>query len=123
MTTVDKNFKVKNGLNVAGAATFNAAVNVDNLVLNSTPIAYNSSTGRLQIQIGGVWKDIAFLTDAAEDTRALTFLDIGLAIDYDGQPIYTVYANGVNTTATKFANGGDYSTETYTMTFDSGTIS
>jgi hypothetical protein len=122
MATVDKNFKVKNGLNVAGAATFNAAVNVDNLVLNSTPIAYNSSTGRLQIQIGGVWKDMAFLSDATEDTSALTFMDIGLAIDYDGQPIYTVYANGVNTTATKFANGGDYSTETYTMTFDSGTI-
>ena len=122
MATVDKNFKVKNGLNVSGAATFNAAVNVDNLVLNSTPIAYNSSTGRLQIQIGGVWKDIAFLSDAAEDTDAVTFMDIGLAIDYDGQPIYTVYANGVNTTATKFANGGDYSTETYSMTFDSGTI-
>lgn len=122
MATVDKNFKVKNGLNVAGAATFNAAVNVDNLVLNSTPIAYNSSTGRLQIQIGGVWKDIAFLSDAAEDTGAVTFMDIGLAIDYDGQPIYTVYANGVNTTATKFANGGDYSTEVYSMTFDSGTI-
>jgi hypothetical protein len=122
MATVDKNFKVKNGLNVAGAATFNAAVNVDNLVLNSTPIAYNSSTGRLQIQIGGVWKDIAFLSDATEDASAVTFMDIGLAIDYDGQPIYTVYANGVNTTATKFANGGDYSTETYSMTFDSGTI-
>jgi len=122
MATVDKNFKVKNGLNVAGAATFNAAVNVDNLVLNSTPIAYNSSTGRLQIQIGGVWKDIAFLSDATEDTGAVTFMDIGLAIDYDGQPIYTVYANGVNTTATKFANGGYYSTETYSMTFDSGTI-
>lgn len=122
MATVDKNFKVKNGLNVAGAATFNAAVNVDNLVLNSTPIAYNSSTGRLQIQIGGVWTDIAFLSDAAEDTGAVTFMDIGLALDYDGQPIYTVYANGVNTTATKFANGGDYSTEVYSMTFDSGTI-
>jgi hypothetical protein len=122
MATVDKNFKVKNGLNVAGAATFNAAVNVNNLVLNSTPIAYNSSTGRLQIQIGGVWKDIAFLSDATEDTNAVTFMDIGLAIDYNGQPIYTVYANGVNTTGTKFANGGDYSTETYSMTFDSGTI-
>jgi hypothetical protein len=122
MATVDKNFKVKNGLNVAGAATFNAAVNVDNLVLNSTPLAFDSTTGRLKIQIGGVWKEIALLTDAVEDTGAVTFMDIGLAIDYDGQPIYTVYANGVNTTATKFANGGDYSTETYSMTFDSGTI-
>lgn len=122
MATVNKNFKVKNGLNVTGAATFDAAVNVDNLVLNSTPLAFDSTTGRLKIQIGGVWKEIALLTDAAEDVSAITFMDIGLAVDYDGQPIYTVYANGVNTTATKFADGGDYSTDTYTMTFDSGTI-
>ena len=123
MAIVNKNFKVKNGLNVAGTATFDAAVNVDNLVLNSTPLAFDSSTGRLKIQINGAWKEIALLTDAAEDTSALTFMDIGLAMDYDGQPIYTVYANGVNTTATKFADGGDYSTEIYSMTFDSGTIS
>ena len=122
MATVNKNFKVKNGLNVAGAATFDAAVNVDNLVLNSTPLAFDSTTGRLKIQIGGVWKEIALLTDAAEDVSAITFMDIGLAVDYDGQPIYTVYANGVNTTATKFADGGDYSTDIYSMTFDSGTI-
>jgi hypothetical protein len=122
MATVNKNFKVKNGLNVTGAATFAAAVNVDNLVLNSTPLAFDSTTGRLKIQIGGVWKEIALLTDAAEDVSAITFMDIGLAVDYDGQPIYTVYANGVNTTATKFADGGDYSTNTYSMTFDSGTI-
>jgi hypothetical protein len=122
MATVNKNFKVKNGLNVAGPATFDSAVNVDNLVLNSTPLAFDSSSGRLKIQLNGEWKDIAFLTDAAEDTGALTFMDIGLAIDYDGQPVYTVFANGVNTTATKFADGGDYSTEVYSMTFDSGTI-
>ena len=122
MAVVNKNFKVKNGLNVAGTATFDAAVNVDNLVLNSTPLAYDSSTGRLKIQINGAWKEIALLTDAAEDLGALTFMDIGLAMDYNGQPIYTVYANGVNTTATKFADGGDYSTEIYSMSFDSGTI-
>jgi hypothetical protein len=122
MAIVNKNFKVKNGLNVAGAATFDAAVNVDNLVLNSTPLAFDSSTGRLKIQINGAWKEIALLTDAAEDLGALTFMDIGLAMDYNGQPIYTVYANGVSTTATKFADGGDYSTEVYSMNFDSGTI-
>jgi hypothetical protein len=122
MATVNKNFKVKNGLNVTGAATFDAAVNVDNLVLNSTPLAFDSSTGRLKIQINGAWTEIALLTDAAEDLGALTFMDIGLAMDYNGQPIYTVYANGVNTTATKFADGGDYSTEVYSMSFDSGTI-
>jgi len=122
MAIVNKNFKVKNGLNVAGPATFDAAVNVDNLVLNSTPLAFDASTGRLKIQIDGVWKEIALLTDAAEDAGALTFMDIGLAIDYDGQPVYTVFANGVNTTATKFADGGNHSTELYSMTFDSGTI-
>ena len=128
MATVDKNFRVKNGLNVAGAATiagaatFSSAVNVDNLVLNSTPLAYDSTTGRLKIQVGGVWKAIALLEDAVEDTTALTFMDIGLAIDFDGQPIYTVYANGVNNTATKFADGGDTGTTSYSMTFDSGTI-
>jgi hypothetical protein len=122
MATVDKNFKVKNGLNVAGAATFDAAVNVDNLVLNSTPLAFDSSTGRLKLQIDGVWQEIALLQDAAEDVTAITFMDIGLAIDYNGQPVYTVFANGVNTTATKFADGGAYSTDTYTMTFDSGAI-
>ena len=122
MATVDKNFRVKNGLNVAGAANFDSAVNVDNLVLNSAPLAYDSTTGRLKIQIDGSWKEIAFLTDAAEDLGALTFMDIGLAIDYDGQPVYTVFANGVNTTATKFADGGNYSTDVYSMTFDSGTI-
>lgn len=123
MAIVNKNFKVKNGLNVAGPATFDAAVNVDNLVLNSTPLAFDSSTGRLKIQINGAWKEIALLTDAAEDLSVLTFMDIGLAMDYNGQPIYTVYANGINTTATKFADGGYYSTEVYSMSFDSGTIS
>jgi hypothetical protein len=122
MAIVNKNFKVKNGLNVTGAATFDAAVNVDNLVLNSTPLAFDSSTGRLKIQINGEWKEIALLTDAAEDLSALTFMDIGLATDYNGDPIYTVFANGVSTTATKFADGGDYSTEVYSMTFDSGAI-
>ena len=122
MAIVNKNFKVKNGLNVTGAATFDAAVNVDNLVLNSTPLAFDSSTGRLKIQINGEWKEIALLTDAAEDLSALTFMDIGLATDYNGEPIYTVFANGVSTTATKFADGGDYSTEVYSMTFDSGAI-
>lgn len=122
MATVDKNFRVKNGLNVAGAATFGSTVNVDNLVLNSTPLAFDPISGRLKIQIDGVWKEIALLSDAAENTGALTFMDIGLAIDYDGQPVYTIYGNGVNTAGTKFADGGEYSTNTYTMTFDPGTI-
>jgi hypothetical protein len=50
------------------------------------------------------------------------FMDVGLAIDYNGLPIYTVQANGVSTTATKFADGGNPSTSTYGLTFDSGVI-
>jgi hypothetical protein len=49
-------------------------------------------------------------------------MDVGLAIDYNGLPIYTVQANGVSTTATKFADGGAPSTSTYGLTFDSGVI-
>ena len=49
-------------------------------------------------------------------------MDIGLAIDYDGNPVYTVQANGVVTTATKFADGGTPSTTSYDLSFDSSTI-
>lgn len=128
MATVDKNFRVKNGLNVAGtaningAATFGSDVNVNSLNLNSTPINFNSATNRLQIFINGVWKDIAFTQDVSDNSTALSFMDVGLAIDYNGQPIYTIYANGVNTTATKFADGAYPSTEQFAFTFDSGTI-
>ena len=44
------------------------------------------------------------------------------AIDYNGEPVYTVQANGVNTSATKFADGGTPSSNTFSMVFDSGAI-
>lgn len=128
MATVDKNFRVKNGLNVAGnatisgAATFESNVNVDNLILNATPIAFDPVTGRLQINIGGTWQPIAFVQDVTSNTSEISFMDIGLSIDYNGQPVYTVSANGVNTTGTKFADGGSVTTEAFSMTFDPGTI-
>lgn len=56
------------------------------------------------------------------DIPEITFMDIGLAIDYDGEPVYTVQANGVNTTATKFADGGTPSSTSFAMTFDSGSV-
>jgi hypothetical protein len=49
-------------------------------------------------------------------------MDIGLAIDYNGQPIYTVQGNGVVTSATKFVDGGTPTTSSFSMTFDSSTI-
>jgi hypothetical protein len=117
MSTIDKNFKVKNGLNVAGNATFDSSV-----VLGSTPLRFDTTTNKLQIQLNGTWSPIAFVADIPDPATEIGFMDIGLAIDYNGLPIYTVQANGVNTTATKFADGGDPSTSVYGLIFDSGVI-
>lgn len=113
MATVNNSFKVKNGLSVAGDATF------DSLVLGSTPLRFDTVTNKLQIQLNGEWKPIAFTEDVESQ---IGFTDIGLTIDYNGLPIYTVQANGVSTTATKFADGGTPETLTYNMTFDSGAL-
>lgn len=111
MATTDKNFRVKNGLVVEG----------NQITLGSTPVAFNSSSNQLEIYINGTWEPIA-LVSQLPDVSSISFMDIGLAIDYDGQPVYTVQANGVVTTATKFADGGTPSTETASMIFDSGEI-
>lgn len=111
MSTNDKDFKVKNGLHVAG----------NNITLGSTPIAFNSETNKLELYINGVWQPIAF-TSEIPAVSDISFMDIGLIIDYDGTPVYIVQANGVNTTSTKFADGGTPSTDSYSMTFDSGII-
>lgn len=118
MATVDKNFRVKNGLHVTG----NATIQGNQITLGSTPIAFDTDTNRLKIYINGAWSPIAFSSDIVDTSGAISFMDIGLAIDYNGQPIYTVQANGVNTTATKFADGGTPSTSSWDMTFDSGLV-
>ena len=117
MSTENKNFKVKNGLNVAGDATFDSSV-----ILGSTPLRFDVTTNKLQIQLNGTWSPIAFISDIPDMTTEIGFMDIGLAMDYNGLPIYTVQANGVNTTATKFADGGNPSTLVYGITFDSGVL-
>ena len=121
MATVDKNFKVKNGLNVAGTATFGS-----NVVLGTTPLRFDTATNKLQIQLNGTWVPIAFNSDIPDTTTTISFMDIGLAIDYNGQPIYTVQANGVTPEATsKFVDGGSPSSTDadVSMVFDSGSIS
>jgi hypothetical protein len=118
MSTTNKNFKVKNGLNVAGTATFDT-----DIVLGSTPIAFDTNTGRLRIQIDGTWAPVAFIGDVPDLTSMLTFMDIGLSIDYDGQPTYIVQANGVTPEGTsKYADGGSPTSTSWEMTFDSGVI-
>jgi hypothetical protein len=50
-------------------------------------------------------------------------MDIGLAVDYDGQPSYIVQANGVTPSAlSKFADGGSPTSNAWSMYFDSGNI-
>ena len=115
-TVTDKNFKVKNGLDVAGTAT------VSNMILGTAPIAFDTETGRLKVQIDGSWSSIAFTTDVQDTSGQISFMDIGLAIDYNGLPVYTVQANGVVTTATKFADGGTPSTTAFDLSFDSSII-
>jgi len=118
MTTVDKNFKVKNGLNVAGIATFST-----DIVLGTAPISFDTTTNRLKVQIDGTWQPIALYSEIPNEATMLSFMDVGLAIDYDGQPTYIIQANGVTPSGTnKFVYGGDPTTEEFGMTFDSGAL-
>jgi hypothetical protein len=116
MTVTDKDFKVKNGLNVAGDATFGSQV-----ILGSTPLAFDTNTNRLQLYINNAWSSIATLDDLGGN---LSFMDIGLSIDYNGQPTYIVQGNGVVISGdSKFVDAGSatpYSSIEYI--FDSGVI-
>lgn len=118
MSTTNKNFKVKNGLNVAGTATFDS-----NIILGETPLRFDAATNKLQIQLNGTWAPIAFTSDIPDLANTINFMDIGLAIDYDGTPTYIVQGNGVSPSGTsKFADGGSPSTTTWEMYFDSGAL-
>jgi hypothetical protein len=120
MATTDKNFRVKNGLNVAGTATFGS-----NVVLGETPLRFDTATNKLQLQINGTWVPIALNSEIPDVASQISFMDIGLAIDYNGEPIYTVQANGVTPAGTsKFVDGGSPSSTDadVSMIFDSGVI-
>ena len=121
MATENKNFKVKNGLNVAGTATFGS-----NVVLGETPLRFDTVTNKLQLQINGSWVPIALNSEIPDTSTQISFMDIGLAIDYNGTPIYTVQGNGVTPeTTSKFLDGGSPSSTDadVSMIFDSGVIS
>ena len=117
MTVNNKDFKVKNGLNVVGDATFES-----NLILGTTPIAFDTNTNRLQLFINNAWKSIATLDDV-QSSGSLNFMDIGLSIDYNGLPTYIVQGNGVTPSGdSKFLDGGNPSILSTDYTFDSGVI-
>ena len=114
MSTENKNFKVKNGLDVAGTATFGSTV-----VLGETPLRFDTATNKLQLQINGTWVPIALNSEIP----TLSFMDIGLSIDYNGQPTYIVQANGVTITGdSTFVSGGEPSDNSPSMVFDSGAL-
>ena len=114
MSTADKGFKVKNGLNVAGTATFESSV-----VLGETPLRFDTATSKLQLQINGTWMPIALNSEIP----TLSFMDIGLSMDYNGQPTYIVQANGVTITGdSTFVSGGEPSDNSPSMVFDSGAL-
>ena len=114
MSTENKNFKVKNGLNVAGTATFESTV-----VLGETPLRFDTATNKLQLEINGTWMPIALNSEIP----TLSFMDIGLSIDYNGQPTYIVQANGVTITGdSTFVSGGEPSDNSPSMVFDSGAL-
>jgi hypothetical protein len=111
VTVNNKDFRVKNSLVVEG----------NQITLGETPVAFNTSSNKLEIYINGEWQPIAFHSEIP-DVPEISFMDIGLSIDYNGQPVYTVQANGVVSTATKSADGGTPSSESFSMVFDSGVI-
>lgn len=118
MATIDKNFRVKNGLNVAGTATFSS-----DIVLGTAPIAFDTETNRLKVQIDGTWQPIALYSEIPNEANMLSFMDVGLAIDYNGQPTYIIQANGVTPSGTnKFISGGDPTTSEFGIVFDSGAL-
>jgi hypothetical protein len=117
-TTTNKDFKVKNGLKVAGNATFDSQV-----ILGTTPLAFDTNTNRLQIYVNNAWTNVAFLGDIPDVTNQLNFMDIGLAIDYNGAPTYIIQGNGVTpSSSSKFLDGGNPSTTSTDFVFDSGVI-
>lgn len=106
MATNNRDFKVKNNL----------VVQSGQVTLGSVPLRFNSDTNKLQIQVNNQWIDIS-------DSNDLGFNDIGLAIDYNGSPIYTIGGEGTVTEATKVADGGTPNTSSFALTFDSGVVS
>jgi hypothetical protein len=106
VSTTNRDFKVKNNLIIQSGQ----------VTLGSVPLVFNSDNNKLRIQVNGQWIDIS-------DSNDIGFNDIGLAIDYNGSPIYSVGGMGAIVDAAKMADGGGPNTTSFALTFDSGVIS
>lgn len=106
MATNNKDFKVKNNL----------VVQSGQVTLGDVPLAFNAENNKLRIQVNGQWIDIS-------DSNDLSFMDVNLAIDYNGSPIYSIGGDGVYVDTYKMADGGTPNSSSFAYTFDSGVIS
>ncbi len=73
MSINTKAFKVKNGLQVAGNATFQSGIS-----FSGTTLSINQTTKRLQVSANGQNLEIAMLTDTGISTP------VGMSFEYDG---------------------------------------
>ena len=73
MTTDNKDFNVKNGIDVNGPATLGST-----MVINSTPISIDSQTNRLKVNVNNEWLELALLSDVPQQVVN------DIEVQYDG---------------------------------------
>lgn len=66
MSIEDKDFRVKNGLQVTGTASFNS-----DIIIDSVRIAYDSNYKRLKAYINDEWHMLALDTDVIDSSQPL----------------------------------------------------
>lgn len=100
----DKDFKIKNDFVVGG----------NQVLFGSVPLAFNSATNKFRVYIEEEWRDIV-------DTNDISALDFELTIGSNNTPNYIVNGGGESPESPfKYADNGDHSTSTFSMTFDAG---
>lgn len=147
MATTDKDFKVKNGIQVAGAGAFGGTISaatptsdehlttksyVDalvsqlNVVQSSTPpetanegdLYFDTTFGRMAIYFNSTWVYIATLADAEELPDHIH----DTSIDGNGLIVTRFYDAGIVTEAgADYVDAGTASTTTWENTWDGGT--
>jgi hypothetical protein len=146
MATVNKDFKVKNGLYVTNGGTFggevtvatptvgtsaatkdyvDTAVSTPTIPVGSTPPAspgngdlwFDTLTERVHVYYGSVWVAIATL----EDAEVLQDHIHDTSIDGSGLIVSTFVSGGAYNEPGVLVSAGDYSTSSWENTYDGGT--
>jgi hypothetical protein len=146
MATVNKDFKVKNGLYVTNGGTFGGEVTVatptvgtsaatkdyvdlavgsPSIPVDSTPPAspsngdlwFDTLTERVHVYYGSVWVAIATL----EDAEVLQDHIHDTSIDGSGLIVSTFVSGGAYNEPGVLVSAGDYSTSSWENTYDGGT--